>query len=171
LIRLPAKRATRKRHICSRLSGGTARTACTWLVYFDKYRDHSYGVVSSKDLKNWTDVSDKLEFPKDSRHGTIVQVSNSVLDKLMGKTQAALPNVLIIGDSISIGYFPVVKELLEGKAVVVHNPGNAQHTRFGLEKLDEWLGQTKWDVIHFNEAGSRVLGEQVAAAILKGLER
>ncbi|MBN2269850.1 MAG: family 43 glycosylhydrolase, partial [Sedimentisphaerales bacterium] len=122
----------------------------TWFVYFDKYRERSYGVVVSKDLKNWADVSDKLQFPKGSRHGTILQVSNRVLDKLMGKEQAALPNVLIIGDSISIGYFPSVKELLEDKAVVVHNPGNAQHTRFGLDKLDQWLGQSKWDVIHFN---------------------
>ena len=66
------------------------------------------------------------------------------------KEQAALPNVLIIGDSISIGYFRPVKELLKFDAVVIHNPGNAQHTRFGLEKLDDWLGQTQWDVIHFN---------------------
>ncbi|MCK4294422.1 MAG: prolyl oligopeptidase family serine peptidase [Planctomycetes bacterium] len=62
----------------------------------------------------------------------------------------ALANVLIIGDSISIGYFGPTKQLLKGKAVVVHNPGNAQHTRTGLTKLDDWLGQTQWDVIHFN---------------------
>jgi len=77
-----------------------------------------------------------------------VLTGKSTADNL--KEQAALPNVLIIGDSISIGYFPPAKELLTGKAVVVHNPGNAQHTRFGLEKLDDWLGQTEWDVIHFN---------------------
>jgi acyl-CoA thioesterase-1 len=58
--------------------------------------------------------------------------------------------VLIIGDSISIGYFEPVKQLLEGKAEVSHNPGNAQHTRYGLEQLDAWLGDTSWDVIHFN---------------------
>ena len=63
---------------------------------------------------------------------------------------AGPPRVLIIGDSISIGYFPPTKELLEGKADVVHNPGNAQHTAYGLDKLDEWLGDTPWDVIHFN---------------------
>lgn len=61
-----------------------------------------------------------------------------------------LPNVLIIGDSISIGYTPFVKKALEGKANVIHNKGNAQHTGTGLIKLDEWLGETEWDVIHFN---------------------
>ena len=61
------------------------KIADTWLVYFDKYRKHNYGGVTSNDLKNWTDDSDKLEFPKGSRHGTILQVSNQVLDKLIGK--------------------------------------------------------------------------------------
>jgi lysophospholipase L1-like esterase len=58
--------------------------------------------------------------------------------------------VLIIGDSISIGYFEPTKQLLEGKAEVYHNPGNAAHTRNGLAQLDAWLGDTPWDVIHFN---------------------
>lgn len=61
-----------------------------------------------------------------------------------------LPKVLLIGDSISIGYTPRVADLLKGKAVVVHNPGNAQHTGTGLDKLDAWIGDTDWDVIHFN---------------------
>jgi len=59
-------------------------------------------------------------------------------------------NVLIIGDSISIGYFQPTKQLLESEALVYHNAGNAQHTAHGLDKLDEWLGDTRWDVIHFN---------------------
>lgn len=65
-------------------------------------------------------------------------------------TEHGLPNVLIIGDSISIGYMKPLERLLEGKARVVHNPGNAAHSGNGLAKIDEWLGDTKWDVIHFN---------------------
>ena len=61
-----------------------------------------------------------------------------------------LPNVLIIGDSISIGYTGTVSAKLAGKANVIHNPGNAEGTKLGVEKLQEWLGDTKWDVIHFN---------------------
>jgi lysophospholipase L1-like esterase len=66
------------------------------------------------------------------------------------KQQPELLKVLIIGDSISLGYTPYVKAILKGKAVVTHNKGNAQHTSTGLKKLDSWLGDTKWDVIHFN---------------------
>jgi len=61
-----------------------------------------------------------------------------------------LPKVLLIGDSISIGYAPNVQKLLEGQAEVVHHEGNAQDTRTGLKMLDGWLGDTKWDAIHFN---------------------
>ncbi|HET7896738.1 MAG TPA: SGNH/GDSL hydrolase family protein [Flavisolibacter sp.] len=60
------------------------------------------------------------------------------------------PKVLIIGDSISIGYFPFVKEALKDKADLLHNPGNAQATQKGLKDLDKWLGTEKWDVIQFN---------------------
>ena len=65
-------------------------------------------------------------------------------------SDADLPRVLLIGDSISIGYFPPTEEILAGTAGVYHNPGNAAHTVHGLEWLDMWLGKTRWDVIHFN---------------------
>ena len=65
-------------------------------------------------------------------------------------TSNSKPKVLIIGDSISIGYTNHVKKLLDKDFEVIHNKGNAQHTGTGLTRLDAWLGDTKWDVIHFN---------------------
>lgn len=59
-------------------------------------------------------------------------------------------DVLIIGDSISIGYTPFVKEDLASKANVVHNYGNARYTGNGVDSLTNWIGTTNWDVIHFN---------------------
>ena len=67
-----------------------------------------------------------------------------------GKPHADEPHVLLIGDSISIGYTPAVTRILADEAVVLHHKGNAQHTGTGLQKLDQWIGDTKWDVIHFN---------------------
>lgn len=61
-----------------------------------------------------------------------------------------LPRVLLIGDSISIGYTLPVREALEGKANVHRPPGNCSSTGYTLSKLPEWLGPGKWDVIHFN---------------------
>ena len=79
---------------------------------------------------------------------SIVSLSSSFAKE--SSEEKDLPKVLIIGDSISIGYTPYVKQMLKGKAVVIHHKGNAQHTSTGLKKLDDWLGDTKWDVIHFN---------------------
>lgn len=48
-----------------------------WIVYFDKYRDRKYGAVSSIDLINWTDISDKISFPKGTRHGTVFTITQN----------------------------------------------------------------------------------------------
>lgn len=61
-----------------------------------------------------------------------------------------LPDVLIIGDSISIGYMKAVRDDLLGKANVLRPDTNCGNTLKGLENLDAWLGSAKWDVIHFN---------------------
>jgi len=61
-----------------------------------------------------------------------------------------LPRVLLIGDSISIGYTLAVREALAGKANVHRPSTNCGPTIRGLESLDAWLGSGRWDVIHFN---------------------
>lgn len=65
-----------------------------------------------------------------------------------------LPRVLLIGDSISIGYTVAVRDLLKGKANVHRPLTNCGPTTRGLEGIGEWLktgGEgKKWDVIHFN---------------------
>lgn len=61
-----------------------------------------------------------------------------------------LPRVLLIGDSISIGYTLPVRELLKGKANVHRIPVNGGPTIRGVQSIDQWLGDSKWDVIHFN---------------------
>jgi len=79
----------------------------------------------------------------------VIGVPNFADDRLSAEGPV-LPKVLIIGDSISLGYTPLVSQLFDGIAEVVHHPGNAQHTGTGLEMMDEWIGDTKWEVIQFN---------------------
>jgi acyl-CoA thioesterase-1 len=62
----------------------------------------------------------------------------------------SLPRVLLLGDSISIGYTPAVREFLAGKANVHRAMTNCGPTTKGLAELDVWLGDKSWDVIHFN---------------------
>ncbi len=60
------------------------------------------------------------------------------------------PKVLIIGDSISIGYTPFVKKYFKNDALIMHNEGNAQHTGNGLVNIKKWIGNGDWDIIQFN---------------------
>lgn len=61
-----------------------------------------------------------------------------------------LPRVLLIGDSISIGYTVATRELLKDKANVHRILTNGGPTSTGVQNIDKWLGEGKWDVIHFN---------------------
>lgn len=60
------------------------------------------------------------------------------------------PKVLIIGDSISIGFMGPLQAMVQDRWILQHNPGNARYTRYGLDHIDQWLGSESWDVIHFN---------------------
>ena len=80
---------------------------------------------------------------------------------------AGLPRVLLIGDSISIGYTLPTRELLKGKVNLHRIPTNGGPTIKGLQHIESWLGKIKcilqlsggmvlwlgngkWDLIHFN---------------------
>jgi len=82
------------------------------------------------------------------------QSGSQQLDLNAKKTD--IPKVLIIGDSISLGYTPIVADILKGQVEVKHCKGgrkvgsNAGATDRGIEYLDLYIGDEKWDVIHFN---------------------
>ncbi|WP_296702905.1 SGNH/GDSL hydrolase family protein [Algoriphagus sp.] len=80
----------------------------------------------------------------------ILLINVLIITYLIGIWTPEKPKILIIGDSISIGYTPFVEEKFGDQAVVKHNPGNAQHTGTGLEKIEEWIGNEDWDIIQFN---------------------
>ena len=63
------------------------------------------------------------------------------------KDDPALPRVLLVGDSISIGYTLPTRKLLERKANVHRIPVNGGPTTDGLAGLDQWLGNGKWQEI------------------------
>jgi lysophospholipase L1-like esterase len=77
-----------------------------------------------------------------------VKGSTSAWDYI--KDDPKLPRVLLIGDSISRGYTLAVRKALAGKVNVHRAPENCGGTANGLKKLDIWLGDGRWDVIHFN---------------------
>jgi lysophospholipase L1-like esterase len=79
-------------------------------------------------------------------------------EKVAGRSNAwdfveddpGLPRVLLIGDSVSRAYTQTVRKELAGFANVHRAPANCGPTSTGLKRIDVWLGNGKWDVIHFN---------------------
>jgi hypothetical protein len=55
-----------------------------WMLYFDAYTKHKYGLLSSRDLVQWEDLSGGLTLPRGVRHGNAFKVSGAVLKKLEG---------------------------------------------------------------------------------------
>ena len=62
-----------------------------WIVYFDKYTQHSYGAVSSFDLETWTDISDKIHFPAGTRHGTVFTITSKEFETWFGQQPGRKP--------------------------------------------------------------------------------
>lgn len=71
----------------------------------------------------------------------------------------AKKRILLLGDSISIGYTPIVQKTMTEEAVVLRpmkaeggKAENCMGTTDGVKHLDRWLqiDGGKWDVIHFN---------------------
>ncbi len=81
---------------------------------------------------------------------SVTHAQQKKTQKQSPKVDPDLPRVLIIGDSISIGYTKPTIELLKGVANVERVKANCGDTNRGLKNLQRWLGKTDWAVIHFN---------------------
>ncbi len=53
-----------------------------WLIYFDEYRDGRYGLITSTDLKTWTDGAGTFTLPQGIRHGTIFHAPPDIIEAL-----------------------------------------------------------------------------------------
>ncbi|MFW6159296.1 MAG: SGNH/GDSL hydrolase family protein [Planctomycetota bacterium] len=58
-----------------------------------------------------------------------------------------MTRLLVIGDSISIGYTPSLRRELAALAEVVHNPGNGGDSDNLLAHLDAWLADARPDLV------------------------
>jgi predicted neuraminidase len=66
-----------------------------WRVYFDKHRLNLIGLVRSHDAgRTWEDVSDRVNFPRDARHGTVLAVPRAVVAKLLAEPPPRDPAVM-----------------------------------------------------------------------------
>ncbi len=121
-------------------TGGHGMKECDWFAQASQWlKDNQFISVAPK--ANPTPLASKVE-----------PYEGPEYEKAFNnpKDNPELPNVLLIGDSISIGYTVPVRKRLKGKADVFRCPTNARMSTYGLKQLDNWIGDRDWDVIHFN---------------------
>ena len=84
-------------------------------------------------------------FPKSVNVHSVGNLAPKVTETILAALEARprktkpLPRVLLIGDSITGSYEKQVMKDFDGKAFVCKNPGNAESTWTGVEKIDAWL--------------------------------
>jgi lysophospholipase L1-like esterase len=84
-----------------------------------------------------------------TRLGFVVALATFVTPAL-GAPPSKQPVVVLVGDSIRLGYAPVVAEILKDEAEVVSPAENGGDSANVLKHLDEWVVSRKPDVVHFN---------------------
>lgn len=59
-----------------------------------------------------------------------------------------MKTIILIGDSIRMGYSPFVRQELEGKAQIWEPEANGGTSRNVLSNLDEWVLAREGDIVH-----------------------
>ncbi len=72
-----------------------------------------------------------------------------LLAALPARAQPRLPRVVLVGDSIRLGYAPLVAKRLAGKVEVV-SPSGAGDSAWLLKNIDKLVIEHKPDLVHFN---------------------
>jgi len=74
------------------VEGPTAiRVGEDYFVYFDCYRDRSYGAMRTRDWKKWEDVTPQLSMPHGMKHGTAIEVDGKLIEQLIDELKGLLP--------------------------------------------------------------------------------
>jgi lysophospholipase L1-like esterase len=77
-------------------------------------------------------------------------VAATFLPRIASAAEPDLPVVVLMGDSIRMGYAPLVAEKLKGKAVIVSPKPNGQDSANVLKLLDKEVIAHQPAVVHFN---------------------
>jgi dienelactone hydrolase/lysophospholipase L1-like esterase len=80
----------------------------------------------------------------------LLALSGTVRAQSTAEPKGDLPKVVLVGDSIRLGYAPLVVKRLEGKARVVSVEANGGDSDNVLKHLDEWVIGEKPAVVHLN---------------------
>ena len=120
---------------------------------YARYIDQSEGGEFLHDVIN--DPDELVNLVNDESHAeTLVRMRKACkrLSREYARQANPMPRVLLLGDSISMGYHQPVKNILDDEAVVVRPGENCAGTTHGCLRIDDWLkiDGGDFDLIHFN---------------------
>ena len=61
------------------------------LVYFDVYREKHYGAMRTRDFVHWEDATAQISIPAGARHGTMIEVPRSLVDRIVAERPSNRP--------------------------------------------------------------------------------
>jgi len=60
-----------------------ARIGQEWWIYYDHYaQPQHYGAIRTRDWKNFEDVTPRVSFPPDHRHGAVLRIPGTLAKRL-----------------------------------------------------------------------------------------
>ena len=118
-----------------------------------RYLDQPEGSEFLHDLQ--ADPDERVNLATDPGHAEILQRLRKTCDQAVINAvghAAPLPRVLLLGDSISMGYHATVVAGLDDEATLVRPKENCEGTTKGIRRIEDWLALEggDFDVVHFN---------------------
>jgi hypothetical protein len=59
-------------------------------VYFDRYTENRFGAIETNELGEWVDISDRISFPANARHSTVVWVDRAAAEVVKNGLRARM---------------------------------------------------------------------------------
>ena len=87
---------------------------------------------------------------RESWYGAVPEAYHERSEYSFLEPDERLPDVLLIGDSLSMSYTIGVRYRLADQANIFRAPDNCRSTRQTRDQIETYLGNRNWKLIHFN---------------------
>jgi alpha-L-fucosidase len=131
-----------------------------WIIYYDAYRSYTYGAVKTHDFKTFTDISGQVQFPKDHKHGTTLQVSRKELAYLLKVGSEQIRNVrLPVKPALTAE--KTARRIAAIDKVATQGPFQPNWQSLGNFKTPKWLREGKFGIfIHWGAYSVPAFGSE-----------
>ncbi len=123
------------------VEGPTAiRVGADTLLYFDVYKEKHYGALRSRDLNLWEDITSSVSLPLGARHGTMIAVARSLVEKIKAaRPDAPATNAAVVAPAPDLAFNPAaLARPRDPKLPTVFIAGDSTAARSGGAEQQGW---------------------------------